>query len=385
MPDGVDSMCVAGLMELLRTQGLWAASARYAYVYSWLRQAGDLREMCSAGGVCMWGHKQLLEVASIFERSWTAVVANRAAETTLGGETRSETSSQRLQKFEELQGPARPARLAQVTESSATDDGADLLSNLAELGKVSLPDASDSPSQTRNPTARPDPDPRDWKEKRGSKTRYGSSSRHNSPTMASLRAAMIEAVELPLRTLLLSSGVWSAGGSQRSSSDVLAFAAVAVEAFLHNDLYVATRLLLASAKGSFGLVTSHSLDSEEELVVAARGQTMSVAVYPQMGLVLFGSEAAATKVAMGAAIDAKLMDDMTQSRHSKGEQPGVEAISVSEGYEADYGDAPSDSALDSSTRSSKQLSIGTYNSRHAVEALDGGLVAIREVCATEDL
>lgn len=66
------------------------------------------------------------------------------------------------------------------------------------------------------------------------------------------------------------------------------------------DLLAAARQLLAGAKGSFGLVLSHSLDAGDagEVVMAARGQTMSVAVYPHLGSVLFGSEASATKAAM---------------------------------------------------------------------------------------
>ena len=66
--------------------------------------------------------------------------------------------------------------------------------------------------------------------------------------------------------------------------------------------------LMRHAKGSFGLVISHSLDATSGLVVAARGQTMSIAVYPQLGMVLFGSEAAATKAAMGMSAEARRAD-----------------------------------------------------------------------------
>ena len=86
-------------------------------------------------------------------------------------------------------------------------------------------------------------------------------------------------------------------------------AATAAKAFCSMDLLRATRHLLANAKGSFGLVTSHSLESDEAVVVAARGQTMSIACYPQQGLVLFGSEVAATKVAMGTAINSSLLSN----------------------------------------------------------------------------
>ena len=36
--------------------------------------------------------------------------------------------------------------------------------------------------------------------------------------------------------------------------------------------------------------------SRSELVLAARGQTMSFAVYPRLGAIIFGSDASATKV-----------------------------------------------------------------------------------------
>ena len=42
----------------------------------------------------------------------------------------------------------------------------------------------------------------------------------------------------------------------------------------------ATRLFLRGAKGSFGLCVNSSLDAHRQLVLAARGQTISLAVYP---------------------------------------------------------------------------------------------------------
>ena len=41
--------------------------------------------------------------------------------------------------------------------------------------------------------------------------------------------------------------------------------------------------------------TSVGFFSNTQVVVAARGQTISVAFYPRLGLVVYGSEAAATK------------------------------------------------------------------------------------------
>ena len=82
----------------------------------------------------------------------------------------------------------------------------------------------------------------------------------------------------------------------------------ALAAFAANDLEAAAMQLMRHAKGSFGLVISHSLDATSGLVVASRGQTMSIAVYPQLGMVLFESEAAATKAAMGMSAEARRAD-----------------------------------------------------------------------------
>ena len=95
------------------------------------------------------------------------------------------------------------------------------------------------------------------------------------------------------------------GGCTPASLDATAAKAlvrVAVRAFFEQDLLAAARQLLANAIGSFGLVLSTSLDAPNELVVAARGQTMSIAFYPLLGAFLFGSESAATKAAMGVTV-----------------------------------------------------------------------------------
>lgn len=79
------------------------------------------------------------------------------------------------------------------------------------------------------------------------------------------------------------------------------FAEQVIAAFFNNDLFWAARLFLSQAKGSFGLCVTSSLDSNRQIVVGARGQTMSVAFYPRTGLVLYGSEQAAVKAGIGTA------------------------------------------------------------------------------------
>ena len=56
---------------------------------------------------------------------------------------------------------------------------------------------------------------------------------------------------------------------------------------------------MSHATGSFGLGVTSSLDTSRQMVMAARGQTISLAFYPAAGLVLYGSEQAAVKAAIG--------------------------------------------------------------------------------------
>ena len=46
----------------------------------------------------------------------------------------------------------------------------------------------------------------------------------------------------------------------------------------------------------------YCLDADRQMALAARGQTMSVAFYPKLGLVLYGSEQAAVKAALGRQV-----------------------------------------------------------------------------------
>jgi hypothetical protein len=87
-------------------------------------------------------------------------------------------------------------------------------------------------------------------------------------------------------------------GMDMEGGDLVRFVNKAVDAFFDQDLLAAVRMFLANAKGSFGLCITCSLDAHRQIVVAARGQTISVAFYPGSGLVLWGSEQAAVKAAL---------------------------------------------------------------------------------------
>ena len=78
------------------------------------------------------------------------------------------------------------------------------------------------------------------------------------------------------------------------------FASTTVDAFFDNDLLNTSKIFLANASGSFGLCITSSLDAQRQLCVAARGQTLSIALYPKKGIICFGSEQAAVKAGMTA-------------------------------------------------------------------------------------
>ena len=117
-----------------------------------------------------------------------------------------------------------------------------------------------------------------------------------------LQAAMLEKMlqMIPSLDLHLPPSVRKTEEAAAAAAEQLIRSAVA--AFFQQDLLAAGQQLLANAEGSFGLVLSTAIDSLNEIVVAARGQTMSVAFYPRLGLFTFGSESSATKAGLGKSV-----------------------------------------------------------------------------------
>jgi hypothetical protein len=83
-----------------------------------------------------------------------------------------------------------------------------------------------------------------------------------------------------------------------SGNSVFDFCLQTIHAFFDNDLLMTTKAFLKDAKGSFGLCISSSLDAHRQICLAARGQPMSIAFYPNKGLICYGSEQAAVKAGM---------------------------------------------------------------------------------------
>ena len=76
------------------------------------------------------------------------------------------------------------------------------------------------------------------------------------------------------------------------------FATTAVNAFFDNDLFNTVKIFLRHASGSFGLCVMSSLDAHRQMCLAARGQSCSIAFYPQKKIICYGSEQAAVKAGM---------------------------------------------------------------------------------------
>ena len=91
-----------------------------------------------------------------------------------------------------------------------------------------------------------------------------------------------------------------------------AFCKITIDAFFDNDLFMTTKIFMENAKGSFGISVTSNLDSHRQMCMAARGQTISIAFYPQKDLVCYGSEQAAVKAGMNASCDGLYNNDRLQ-------------------------------------------------------------------------
>ncbi len=102
-------------------------------------------------------------------------------------------------------------------------------------------------------------------------------------------------------------------------SDLGVFCKHTIDAFFDNDLFMTTKRFMKNAKGSFGISMTSNLDSHRQICLAARGQTMSIAFYPSKDLICYGSEQAAVKAGMGAVYEDSAIEEFTRHVKSYGE------------------------------------------------------------------
>jgi hypothetical protein len=71
----VDSYCIAGLVDLMRTSGVWRLSVRYGYIFGGLAEAGNLMAMRDK----LWNAAELAQVSAVFESAWAELLEERGA------------------------------------------------------------------------------------------------------------------------------------------------------------------------------------------------------------------------------------------------------------------------------------------------------------------
>ena len=95
--------------------------------------------------------------------------------------------------------------------------------------------------------------------------------------------------------------------SQWTRKKRTAFVRVALDAFLHNDLYRATKIFMSRAHGSFGLVTVSTL-AEESLVLSAKDQPISLGFNSPAAYMIYASEPAAVDAILSGSAESHRLD-----------------------------------------------------------------------------
>ena len=133
-------------------------------------------------------------------------------------------------------------------------------------------------------------------------------------TLVTVVSTLLEEKYMNLMTSLSMYLVSTKGDDEEalSKNSYFTFCLTTINAFFDNDLLMSTQIFLKHAKGSFGLCVSSSLDAHRQICMAARGQTMSVAFYPERGLICYGSEQAAVKAGLNTKIEVMNFADISR-------------------------------------------------------------------------
>ena len=323
LPGLTDSCCLAGLFELHRTQGTWLPSVRYALIYGALNLSIPGASMMHPEH--LWTASQLEGLTAIFEATWKEVLKAEAtrevtplssngtspANTSRGAALHrrpttlfKQRTSSDLAEADEPHTPTRLKRrnsLAVLKPVSELEAPAAAMATAPDVAKGQPASALQQPAHAS--IYNHDEDVRRQKKtvaaEEAAATREGKLGSRLGEAMKQKLLEKLDTLQARLDLELMVARVCEHVLTPAEiTAQTMRFVEVGVNAFFTNDLMMAGRDLLRHAKGSFGVVLSHTLDCAHSTVIAARGQTMSVAFYPNVGMVLFGSEQAATKAAM---------------------------------------------------------------------------------------
>ncbi len=134
----------------------------------------------------------------------------------------------------------------------------------------------------------------------------------------------------PLECNLIQATAEIGSMAQWSEAHRIAFIRAAIKAFLYNDLYHATKIFMSRARGSFGLVTVSTLESER-LILSAKGQPITVGFNWQQGYMVYASEPAAVdRVLLGSSQYFRLDLNQTEGEIAKVSAKDIHVYSMSQ-------------------------------------------------------
>lgn len=255
MPASVDSAAIAGVVDLLRTQGSFALSARFALCVGLPRSKVEMEPSVPYPTM-----EEYEEIAKTFEDVWTDMTQSGSHN---GSHSGSHNGSHNPNNNHDNNHQGRDGKYERDKLIAAV---VTILKRKLEV----LPEKD-----------------------------VGDSSTYHAPSSRRAKGSSSSTTAISTLSKFLSS---TPSEEEHGGGDLHLFVRTTVHAFFDNDLLQTTKLFLENAKGSFGLSISSSLDAHRQVVLAARGQTMSIAFYPKKGLVCYGSEQAAVKVSWGFSI-----------------------------------------------------------------------------------
>ena len=273
-PATVDSVGVAGLMDLLRCRGCWSLAARYAYLFGVDRGAVDFDVPEYAT------FERLGEALDACFRETVASAAKDASD--FGLYTLAEDIEEEERSVSVREGAKQKHRPSGMLRPARHEPR-----HWPRPWIRSRPTAPRPPHERRErPRTLCTSAGRDRARRlRGGRRRVSRREEIKSAATRRLRssdASLSESLDLGDRPTALET-----------------FVSAAVDGFFDNDLFHATRLFMANARG---LVRSRRPRVRSFVPPDDRRrerQTNSVALYPRLGLVLYGSEQAAVKACVG--------------------------------------------------------------------------------------
>ena len=277
MPAAVDSAAIAGIMDIQRCQGCWPLAVRFGYLFA-MNHTGLHYEVPK--------FDVFRRVAKVFDKAFQDVLRSFPADVMAAG--------MEEEAFHTLQNHIYDSSVTPSDIDASTNADASVVGGTAKKSPSAVRRASIESNASNGGRGGGPPKLTRAETRKITDPLFYSGSRPGEKLtwwqMVSIKRKEIKLAALRAFAATPEQGVF--GMDVEGGLDE--FVEAVIGAFFDNDLFHSVRRFLSSARGSFGLGITCSLDAGRQMVVAARGQTISVAFYPKLGLVLYGSEQAGT-------------------------------------------------------------------------------------------